>query len=105
MRFQQLFLNCLEVKYPLELRESQGKKLDTERLVKEGNDVTKKKEKRKKNKKIGEKNIEVTKDCDTTVSIHVLRTVRRMSVETGLQLLYVIPDASRNWVFMRFSTI
>lgn len=35
MRFQQLFLSCLEVKYPLELRESQGKKLGMERLIKE----------------------------------------------------------------------
>lgn len=35
MRFQQLFLSCLEVKYPLELHKSQGKNLGMERLVKE----------------------------------------------------------------------
>lgn len=77
MRFQQLFLSCPEVKYPLKLHESQGKKLGLERLVEERKRYDKKTRRRQTR--------EERRGCDTTVFIHVLRTVRRMSVH-------------RNWV-------
>lgn len=94
MRFLQLFPTGREVPLEITWESREEYSIKPEQLVGERNGERTEKRKRDDEESYGDD------DRDTTAFIHVvLRTSGRMSVETGLQLLYVISGAQRNWVF------